>query len=654
MTTEQTGSSSALLVFSVGPVQDFIATARRTQDLWMGSYILSYLAAAAMREIARIPGSTPEQYDLDRILFPTLDGQPLIKKLWLKERMSDEELRQLTLATLPNKFTALVDSREHRNGLTGQAEQAVYAAWDELANQVADKFPKGIAETVTQAWQNLWKEQADPHRWVEMYWVVCPYDAAAHGESTRRAEQALEARKRLRDFGPADERGEKCTVCGIRAALGSEPDLRRSVLREEWGQLADELHQLGESNNNTYKGLAAALNGKGNERLCAICAGKRFAQRFFFEDKLGLHGGFPSTSSIASAFFRKELMRDEMRAARQSFTRALDGIIPRTLAEDAFPALAQDDLQRYDGDLFYPDTYTAKRLVDDYGVQLNEAGLGQLRGAVQALRSAARQAQDKIRMPPTYYAVLVMDGDHMGEHLRAAETIQQHRDISDSLRDFALNQVQTIVENQDHLGRVVYAGGDDVMAFLPLDSILSAAHKLAQAFFETTHGFTASAGIAIAHHLAPLDTVLAAAREVEERAKDKYGRNAIVFTVLKRSGEQLDVGARWQYDGLKTLKLIADMRDRFRDDRLSAKFAFDAEAEARALARVDKQTHEKMLARLIKRHAPSGDDDLAKQLAELGEGLRNQPLPKETSATLETARWLLLARFLAQAGAGEE
>ena len=34
----------AFLLFTIGPVQDFIATARKTQDLWSGSYLLSYLA----------------------------------------------------------------------------------------------------------------------------------------------------------------------------------------------------------------------------------------------------------------------------------------------------------------------------------------------------------------------------------------------------------------------------------------------------------------------------------------------------------------------------------------------------------------------------------------------------------------------------------
>jgi CRISPR-associated protein Cmr2 len=36
------------LHFSLGPVQGFVAQARRTRDFWAGSFILSYLAGQAM------------------------------------------------------------------------------------------------------------------------------------------------------------------------------------------------------------------------------------------------------------------------------------------------------------------------------------------------------------------------------------------------------------------------------------------------------------------------------------------------------------------------------------------------------------------------------------------------------------------------------
>ena len=54
---------SYLLLISIGPVQDFIASARRTRDLWYGSWLLSELAKTAARTIA-------QQEGLERLIFP--------------------------------------------------------------------------------------------------------------------------------------------------------------------------------------------------------------------------------------------------------------------------------------------------------------------------------------------------------------------------------------------------------------------------------------------------------------------------------------------------------------------------------------------------------------------------------------------------------
>jgi CRISPR-associated endoribonuclease Cas6 len=43
-----------LLSISIGPVQDFIASARRSRDLWFGSWLLSQLSKAAALAIAEL------------------------------------------------------------------------------------------------------------------------------------------------------------------------------------------------------------------------------------------------------------------------------------------------------------------------------------------------------------------------------------------------------------------------------------------------------------------------------------------------------------------------------------------------------------------------------------------------------------------------
>src|SRR5271156_6529726 len=42
---------SHLIAISVGPVQEFIAAARRTRDLWFGSYLLSEISKAVAKSV---------------------------------------------------------------------------------------------------------------------------------------------------------------------------------------------------------------------------------------------------------------------------------------------------------------------------------------------------------------------------------------------------------------------------------------------------------------------------------------------------------------------------------------------------------------------------------------------------------------------------
>ena len=53
-----------LLLITIGPVQDFIAQARRTRDLWYGSHLLSELSRNVARSLA-IGGA--------KLIFPALD-----------------------------------------------------------------------------------------------------------------------------------------------------------------------------------------------------------------------------------------------------------------------------------------------------------------------------------------------------------------------------------------------------------------------------------------------------------------------------------------------------------------------------------------------------------------------------------------------------
>jgi hypothetical protein len=182
-----------------------------------------------------------------------------------------------------------------------------------------------------------------------------------------------------------------------------------------------------------------------------------------------------------------------------------------------------------------------------------------------------------------------------------------HLQFSEALGNFALHCARTIVEGFD--GRLIYAGGDDVLALLPADTVLECARSLRNAFQGRTvihptkgtlfssaaPGFLSfgskydqgrsvsflvpgpaadcSVGIAIAHFKSPLQDVVRAAQAAEKRAKRQpdhggLGRSAVAVTLMKRSGEIIEWGAKWEHG----LDLFQQLAMCLKKDWLSSKF----------------------------------------------------------------------------------
>ena len=107
--------------FTLGPVQGFVAQARRTRDFWAGSFLLSWLAGAAMQAVKQQGG---------KIDFPTPDDTYLD---WLTGAKSGADgPRQ---GCIPNRFKA-VKCRVPENFKPEHVEQSVRAAWAALAEAV--------------------------------------------------------------------------------------------------------------------------------------------------------------------------------------------------------------------------------------------------------------------------------------------------------------------------------------------------------------------------------------------------------------------------------------------------------------------------------------------------------------------------------------
>lgn len=175
---------------------------------------------------------------------------------------------------------------------------------------------------------------------------------------------------------------------------------------------------------------------------------------------------------------------------------------------------------------------------------------GRARGEVLNTHTLAHRARhpgapnspvEDFRPDSAYYAILVADGDNMGALLSAHDSEDGHHEISRRLDAFAA-QARRIV--REHDGQDVFAGGDDVVAFLPVTTALACGQALAAAFNHTVRAHL-SAGIAIVHYREPLSTSLQQARDAEKAAKSVEGKNAVCVSLHTRGGAPLPVAVPW-------------------------------------------------------------------------------------------------------------
>jgi CRISPR-associated protein Cmr2 len=165
------------------------------------------------------------------------------------------------------------------------------------------------------------------------------------------------------------------------------------------------------------------------------------------------------------------------------------------------------------------------------------------------LAKEVKALEGEFGAPDPYLAILAADGDGMGKTISGIAKIDDHRGFSRDLGTFASEAGQMIVE---HKGCLVFSGGDDVLAFLPVDRCLECARSLHDRFGELLKPYrrpgtepTLSVGIAIGHSMEPLEDLLYYAREAEKAAKGK-DRNGLAVHLHTRGGAPVLVRGGWK------------------------------------------------------------------------------------------------------------
>ena len=412
-----------------------------------------------------------------------------------------------------NRILAVAKSETDAKGLANKARGAVECRWRRLADEVWKR--QDLKDVLANDIDDVWKEQIED--FVEFYaaWTLIGTD---YGKARREVESAIASRKALRDFAPWQHHR-------LGAPKSSLDGARVSVL----------------CGKRDPKAFGRLRIGRG-EQLDAVGLCKRAG---------GSPEQFVPLPNIAAAAW--------LRQARRMAPKRLSNL--RQACKDlGLGRIHRNDLPvgkifPFDASILYPSRWPG--LFEEVGAGNGRDAAAWGEKHVRPLLHAAAGA------PPPYVACLVADGDHMGmaldELANNPDPVGASRKFSKQLLSFPAEASKVVAK---HYGAPVYAGGDDVLAFLPVATVLDCAQDLAKAFkgaIERTDVVskpTLSIGVGIAHVVEAMGLLLELGREAEREAKDS-GRNALAILFDKRSGGRRKWSGVWDKDPVDRLRTDA-------------------------------------------------------------------------------------------------
>ena len=587
-----------IMVMSIAPVQPFIARARRLRDYWTGSVLLSWLAFEGIRWVM-------ENLGPDHILYPSLIDQPLVNeyllKIWKVKDVSSFNQRR-EIASLPNKFLFLIPLNEAEAISADMADQ-INSAWRDLCHLVEQQIAVicnnengHISEIFKRQNKNLWNIQWVAVRLIDMddrqeikkllprskfenqYGILeifrelvkfkWNYEMDARGilysASHSLAQSALAGQKANKIVKREPENGEKCHLCGEFEVVHAT----RHNSNQSASEYNKNIKQFWEKLKAEWK---PDLDFRKNEKLCSVCLVKRIAYKALEQGKEHILNssfkdseGFPSTTEMALYnYFKRKNITDKFKKIK--------------LAQDIHdePDEKTDNRDRYYAILLMDGDHMGKLVSGETLASTWESVMHpEIVDRLQNLNFDAKyqNAWQKI---------------FNNKHSKRLLTPSIHAAISESLGDFSIYGVAPIIE--EYKGKLIYAGGDDVCAVLPVDTVLDAAEEIRKYYtseFKLINDkeskdiknnwivergklslnlgigqdISISAGILICHHKESLSQMIAETHQLLDRkAKIEIGRNACAIELRKRSGGSRFFARKWNDRAWESFHIIGGL-----------------------------------------------------------------------------------------------
>ncbi len=464
--------SKFLFLCSIGPVQEFIATARRSRDLWFGSWLLSELSKSVAKACLDCGGE---------LVFPCP-----------KDPAND--LSPDSKFNSPNRVSAIFDDfdRTKAKDIQKAMEDRLDQLWREVKQHIQTTLKASSCANALYT-EDLADEQVK--KMTEFYWVAVAFNETDDYPTVRdKAEAYLAARKNTREFEPNR---------GLNRPKSSLDGMRESVIPEKYYQ----------KNTANPKELYDVYRARGAERLSGVDLLKRLGR---LEDE----NKFPSTSDLAAAPLLAQIKKEPDKK-EELFKRL------KELIKEGYPK------------------------VEPNGSLLFEARIAEFVDDPKKLPEVLCEHKEILKeyFGGLAYCLFIADGDNMGKIIDEQKNVNDHRDLSRKISEFA-ETVPDIIKSSH--GTCIYAGGEDILAYLPLHEALKCAEVLNEKFSNHMSQYksnnascTLSGGLVIAHHLTPLHEVIKLAHEAERISKSRDGKNGLTVVLSKRSGVDTMISDQW-------------------------------------------------------------------------------------------------------------
>lgn len=582
-------TKSYIFHITIPSIQKFISDSRKIADLWAGSLMISYLMKELLKYVKKDYEAKP--------IYPVLQNDITVANITnvaiflIEDKNKAEEVK----IKLEQKFINLLENLAHFSINSffqekleensdiydnNEIENYLYLAkyqientlklfveyeWLEYDKQINKNY-KEVLENLADIINYRKKSQLPTKDYIENYKLI----EKPNWKRWNSWEEFYENNLKKEIIEKKDKRKEienleylqgvyRCSSCGEHTIIGATlEDWRGNKI---WTSL--------------WKNNPKMFNR--GERLCGVCLTKRYFRKYMQEvEKVKDEDlGFPSTSEIGATLFKKsiiEIVKKEKLTLDNKFLKNLSKLKDLGNIKGNYVKKLNSDLDKInnedkvnlikgilstDGKWFIEDVLKNPNDYEEAGLSKEEAKqrLYILKDVISYLEEYKKNNTDLENFkfkPSEYYAIIMIDGDSIGEKLSLINEEKEHENFSKTISKLS-EKFKKIVER--YYGALIYSGGDDVLALIPTEKALDCAYRIQGVFsrylrykFPDIHKksqFSMSGALIYAYHKLPLSYVLNEVRKCEKKSKDE-GKNRICLKYIKRSLSSAEVVLEWK------------------------------------------------------------------------------------------------------------